>query len=193
MQMNILFLDFDGVINSDAWYEERPFEGMHFDPNAIRRVEKICRLAGAQVVVSSTWRLLANRPNIRMASVEYVRGCLDAYGFCCNIIDVTPPYAEAGSERGHEIQQWLNEQPAVTSFAILDDTEDMVHLSHRFVKTDYQIGITDVDVEKCITLLRTPLSQDKKKPRCPDCGGDLGGEQLGRLEKHEANCPRFPL
>ncbi len=30
-------------------------------------------------------------------------------------------------------------------------------------------------------------------PRCPDCQGDLGGHELGRLEDHAEGCPRFPL
>lgn len=28
---------------------------------------------------------------------------------------------------------------------------------------------------------------------CPDCGGDLGGDHLGRLEDHKPGCPSFPL
>ncbi len=38
-------------------------------------------------------------------------------------------------------------------------------------------------------LLVTSGAQDT----CPDCGGDLGGLYLGRLERHAAGCPRFPL
>jgi NTP pyrophosphatase (non-canonical NTP hydrolase) len=28
---------------------------------------------------------------------------------------------------------------------------------------------------------------------CEECGGDLGGTHVGRLERHESGCPRFPL
>jgi|HubBroStandDraft_1064217.scaffolds.fasta_scaffold110988_2 bifunctional enzyme CysN/CysC len=30
-------------------------------------------------------------------------------------------------------------------------------------------------------------------PRCESCGGDLGGDGVGRLEDHEPGCPYFPL
>jgi hypothetical protein len=30
-------------------------------------------------------------------------------------------------------------------------------------------------------------------PKCRECGGDLGGRYLGRLESHKADCPLFPL
>lgn len=28
---------------------------------------------------------------------------------------------------------------------------------------------------------------------CPECGGDLGGAGVGRLEEHRTGCSRFPL
>lgn len=34
---------------------------------------------------------------------------------------------------------------------------------------------------------------EKSRPRCPDCQGDLGGEEIGRIESHDPKCPRFPL
>lgn len=30
-------------------------------------------------------------------------------------------------------------------------------------------------------------------PICDECGGDLGGNYLGRIEDHKRGCPRFPL
>lgn len=34
---------------------------------------------------------------------------------------------------------------------------------------------------------------DRKRPRCPECAGDMGGRAFGRLEDHRPGCPRFPL
>ena len=42
------------------------------------------------------------------------------------------------------------------------------------------------------TIRRLP-TEAELNPRCPECGGDLGGTDLGRLETHKAGCPRFPL
>ena len=30
-------------------------------------------------------------------------------------------------------------------------------------------------------------------PKCPECGGDLGGTQVGRIESHKPGCKHFPL
>ncbi len=30
-------------------------------------------------------------------------------------------------------------------------------------------------------------------PRCDECGGDLGGQEIGRLENHKTGCSGFPL
>jgi hypothetical protein len=50
----------------------------------------------------------------------------------------------------------------------------------------------DVAIEEGI-----PLSVSQKITsshfRCPDCDGDLGGNEIGRLENHSKWCPRFPL
>lgn len=34
---------------------------------------------------------------------------------------------------------------------------------------------------------------DIARGSCPDCGGDLGGDMVGRIESHAPECPRFPL
>jgi len=30
-------------------------------------------------------------------------------------------------------------------------------------------------------------------PKCPHCGGNLGGFYIGRLETHAVGCPNFPI
>jgi hypothetical protein len=34
---------------------------------------------------------------------------------------------------------------------------------------------------------------DEAPPQCEECGGDLGGTAVGRLETHAGTCSRFPL
>lgn len=71
--MKIIFLDIDGVLNSNDWYMYRqckivsgdipsgdvtkkyPF--YEFDPKAIARLNKIIVQTNAKIIVSSTWRL----------------------------------------------------------------------------------------------------------------------------------------
>jgi len=43
----------------------------------------------------------------------------------------------------------------------------------------------------CVEDARIAVAEAQNE--CPDCGGNLGGGHLGRLETHKAGCPRFPL
>jgi len=57
--------------------------------------------------------------------------------------------------RGHEIQQWLDDWSGdkITNFVILDDDDDMEHLSDFLVLTSESKGIQDSDVKSAIEIL----------------------------------------
>lgn len=46
-----------------------------------------------------------------------------------------------------------------------------------------RLGISEYDVSMAVS----------EAGYCPECFGDLGGHDIGRLEEHEPGCPRFPL
>ncbi len=64
--MKVVFLDFDGVLNSHRFMLEsaegsltsgdRPIGVMGLDPKAVAHVNHICGRSGAMIVVSSSWR-----------------------------------------------------------------------------------------------------------------------------------------
>jgi hypothetical protein len=169
MPDKVLFLDWDGVLNSHDWWHRRgPRMGYRpgrdgeddwdTDPVAVRRLNRILDATGAKVVVSSTWRY--NR------TVEQLQDTLKRRGFLGEVIGVTPdlcrvPDSETGlylvKVRGVEIQAWLDENAqAGASIAILDDDADMAHLEHRLVKTTMAKGLLDTHVGKVIDLLSGP-------------------------------------
>ena len=54
--MNVIFLDFDGVLNSvRSCLAFKTFNT--FDPVSVRLVNRLCDLADARIVVSSSWRI----------------------------------------------------------------------------------------------------------------------------------------
>jgi hypothetical protein len=70
-KLKIIFLDIDGVLNSNDWYVRREFEfpdeagktnpfydswGDMFDPIAVENLRKLIERTGAKIVVSSCWR-----------------------------------------------------------------------------------------------------------------------------------------
>lgn len=159
-----IFLDIDGVLNSRSYMEHRrhlPRPTPHsIDALTIPRLNAITDRTGAKIVISSTWRLGWN-PETDPSPVWRLYRILTAHGVTGDIIDVTPSYDDSendgriilGRERGHEIQAWLDANPGVESFAILDDDADMVHLKHRLVQTHFETGLLDEHVERVVVML----------------------------------------
>lgn len=162
--MKVLFLDFDGVLNSWDWmnrgvkyykpdtnfntpvprpsYQVLPvFEETAIDPRAVRRLNRVTEATGAKIVVSSAWR--AER------TPEQLQQILTYFGATGQVISITP---WAGS-RGNDIDAWLKEHPEVTQFAIVDDDADVSPHKHRAVKTEMARGLLDEHCEKLIKLL----------------------------------------
>jgi hypothetical protein len=150
----LLFLDIDGVLNSRRFFVGRyngadpdgmTWEESQIDPAAVAILNRILAETGAECVLSSTWRL--------MHPTFWIEDMLAGRGFTGRIIDATPDLND--KPRGLEIQAWLDaqrEQPP--AFAIVDDDEDMVHLSHRLVRTTFDEGLTEADASRLIAMLR---------------------------------------
>jgi hypothetical protein len=166
--MKVVFLDFDGVLNSEDWYTDRPHPNLMFNPMAIDLVNVIAdRFAGdLAFVISSSWRILGRDPDRdERSSLNYCRGVLDGYRFHGRVFDATPTSGECGRagkplpgpERGHEIQRWLDGHPEVATYVIIDDSDDMVHLTPRLVRTEWKLGITEADVKRVIEMLDVPV------------------------------------
>ncbi len=154
--MKILFLDFDGVLNSTAFFRTRGnrYEPETLDEAAVRRVNAILARTGAKVVVSSTWR--------EGYSIDGLRKILVHHGFAGELVGVTPVLSEVEDgtsirlhvARGQEIQTWLDaQQGSIDTFVILDDMDDMEHLTDRLVLTSFETGLEDEHVEAAVALL----------------------------------------
>lgn len=157
--MKLVFLDFDGVLNSHQWFNHLHNKTKDdklvlvetddmLDPDAVERVNKLVEKTGAKVVISSSWRILH--------SLESLNTILKKFGARFEAIDVTLRLHE---ERGIEIQTYLDSVEskgfAVEAFVILDDDSDMAHLRNtkHFVKTTFKDGFTDWHLEEAIKVL----------------------------------------
>lgn len=129
----IIFLDIDGVLNHESTTERiQGYRGL--DPELVERGVKLIADVGAEVVLSSTWRLF---PHLRRAVDEVIP-----------FIDVTPEIPNGS--RGAEIHQWLTTNGgAAGSFrdphrlhVVLDDDRDMVS-GLVCVFTDPRVGLTE--------------------------------------------------
>lgn len=142
--MKIVFLDFDGVLNSLSFCRAFPQRGLiGLDEVAVQRVRKICFRTGAKIVVSSSWRIIH--------ALEDLQYRLGALGLPMDwVIGVTPKHLKS---RGHEIQTWLDEHPEVTNFVILDDDSDMAHLMDRLIQTTFEDGLLEKHVKLAVEML----------------------------------------
>ena len=155
--MKVIFLDIDGVLNSDKSTEDNYETHGHYHsmiPHEmhVKWLNYITNKTDASIVISSTWRMGCS--NIRVLS-----HLLYLCGVTGDVIGLTPKLNN--QERGNEIQSFLdnysnssiqNKFP-ITNFVILDDDSDMSHLKTHLVLCDELIGLTKSDAEKAIKIL----------------------------------------
>lgn len=144
--MNIVFLDFDGVLNNVA----SAAMGVHLVPEKIILVRRLCEETDAEIVVSSTWKKLYNRATLQHFLWRTGLGEID-------IIDVTP---DTGRTRGDEIKAWLDNHPKTENYVILDDDNDMLQeqLPH-FIRVPNDTGLTWREFDQAIKILRGKLEE----------------------------------
>jgi len=130
--MKVIFLDVDGVLNSEYWYKKNHEKHPELcrvdtaiDPRYVRNLRKIVKRTGAKIVLSATCRGV-----VRKDKTHYLHKILKKYGL--EIYDYT---LRLSGERGYEIQDWLDKHKDVTNIVILDDDSDMLHLSKYLVQT----------------------------------------------------------
>lgn len=144
-QKKVIFLDIDGVLNSEAYYRNKTAGAI--DPECMRRLNNIIKETKAKIVISSSWKL----------SMSSVYAEFKDAGFNGEIIDATPNYIfdewRQDKSRGAEIEEWLSKNK-VDKYIIIDDRGDFTEEQRQFfIQTDCAIGLTDDDAELAINIL----------------------------------------
>lgn len=140
--MKVLFLDFDGVLNSEASFRMEKRRKTLDTANtlsvvACSNLQYILEQdSSIRIVISSTWRL--------MHTMVELQNILNAYGVeAARIIGKTP--AVMSRDRAHEINLWLGDNPNVTKFVVLDDDSDVKALNvipnSLVIQTDFEDGL----------------------------------------------------
>lgn len=161
-----MFLDIDGVLNTERQHDRcvnegiAPVDGFGYalDPEAVANLKRIVEQTGADIVISSSWKVSGLDAMQRLWARRDLPG---------KVIDITPRI-ESGvmllsvdfdmdipAVKGSEIKEWLSTNGRdVTHYAILDDYPDMLPEQHsHFVQTDPIIGITEEDANEIIRIL----------------------------------------
>lgn len=143
----IIFLDIDGVLNCQVFYEKNKqnvkaqylkaeFYKSQLCPERIGWLNQLCIDTGAVVVISSSWR--------KGKTVDQLQEILNNSGATFTVKSKTP---YTGYERGTEIKKWLQDNLThyydFDKYVIIDDDSDMLlNQAQHFFKTDAYSGLT---------------------------------------------------
>ena len=134
--MNVVFLDYDGVVNTPMWDEEGKHCRFNFPEDnkvnnfqSVQWVSEFCEQYGYGIVVSSTWRFDDN----------YIE-CLVNGGLRSGIEIVGKTPIIKDGTRGDEIEAYLMGHPEVEFFLIFDDENDVELYDDHLVLCDTDRG-----------------------------------------------------
>lgn len=155
--MKIIFLDFDGVLNSVEYDRVRDRTvNTNIDESRLPLLKQIVDATQAKIVLSTSWRRHWNKNAGDCDGVGlWINAVFEKYGL--EIYGKTPQL-HFGAGRKAEVLSWLEFPPeAVDDFVILDDYAlGWEELGAHLVKTSPYIGrgLEIEHVEKAIKILR---------------------------------------
>lgn len=160
-----LFLDFDGVLNTEFYQDLLISKGGHwrdehgplFDPQAVEQLKRIIDATHADIVIESSWKDLGPEAMQDMWAARHLPG---------RVIDITPSVVSASwslddngldtrQSKGIEIDFWLFENATRDARYVIIDDEYVIldsQLPH-FILTNPFDGITDLLADRAVALL----------------------------------------
>lgn len=148
----ILFIDFDGVLNTEHYqgllqYQGKPWQdeyGAFFDPKAVKQLKRIIDATDADIVVESSWKYLGLDAMKELWEVRNLPG---------TIIDITPSLL--GKNKGVEIASWLSKyaKQDIRYVIIYDEYVILDSQLPHFILTNPYEGITEEQANRAISML----------------------------------------
>ncbi len=161
---NVVFLDIDGVLNSNFWFENNERElsnGTLIDNEKVKLLSSLIKTTNAKIILHSGWRFWfdAELKPLRVEAEKFV-DMLSAEGL--RLDGVTPDLTteeiretkKFSLVKAAEILLWLAENNEVKNWVVLDDL--YLHneeVDKRQIKTDPTVGLTLEDVKKAERIL----------------------------------------
>lgn len=171
--MKVIFLDIDGVLNSDAWYHYTralakqnkrhvyqdnetynitvSYLHSQIDDRAVLNLNYLIEHTGAKIVLSSSWKS-TDKDDMRklVKALKYKGLQFDDF------LDITP-FTESRN-RGLEIKMWLDanvKQYNIESYCIFDDDifDILPEQYDNFIHVDRHLGLTYIDTNKAFDIL----------------------------------------
>lgn len=165
----IIFLDFDGVLNTEYHQRQLQFEGKiwqdrhgaSFDPEAVKQLQTIVEMTHADIVIASSWKYLGLEAMQEMWQDRQLPG---------RVIDITPSVVSdslllsADLEqtspaalhcKGAEIASWFNDNGMKNASYVIIDDEYVIMESQlpHFILTNPYDGLTEELAMRAINIL----------------------------------------
>lgn len=177
--LNILFLDIDGVLNYASQtpansYGGRFINGEEIEPKLVKKFNKVFEeIPNLKIVISSSWRGNMKRLvwALKFAGFLYVENIIGRTPRAIAVtkkrckgetIDLPTPYTLLYERRGQQILKWFLDNPGISkrmnTFIIIDDEKYDISgkmgfnfLDQYFIQTNSNIGLSNTDIQSIIS------------------------------------------
>ncbi len=140
--MNIVFLDYDGVVNTKLWDKTGetcrlnfPEDGTVNNYQSVQWVSEFCQRYKYSIVVTSTWSIYENYAE-----------CLICGGLRSGIEIIGKTNSDL--PRDEAITEFLKSHTEIKKYLIFDDMSDFGVHNFHLVKCDARIGFTEREYKK---------------------------------------------
>jgi hypothetical protein len=157
--MKVIFLDIDGVLNSEKFLKNN--HGEAIDRINVSILKNVIDKTGAVVVMSSAWRLWFDDNMMpREGYSQNLHDILSEFGI--KLFGKTPDFSTDeirinktfSHVKAKEIIAWLNENQSVDKYAVIDDLDlRNEEVNAHLVRTNGQVGITEKDAMRVIDII----------------------------------------
>ena len=165
----IIFLDFDGVLNTEYYQNLLCYQGLAyqdeygalFDPETTKQLKRIIDATSAKIVIESSWKFLGLEAMQEMWSIRQLPGQViditsssasDQWLLTANLDDIDPAMEHC---KGIEIASWLTDNAGSDANYVIIDDEYVILDSQltSFILTNPYDGITEELADKAISIL----------------------------------------
>lgn len=167
---NVLFLDFDGVLNTEKYQAELRAAGKSgwddfgqlFDPEAVENLKMVLdAVPDVLLVINSSWKLEGLNCMKALWKARELPGSIHSV-----TLDYVPDLLSIDLDnydniallagKGNEVKQWLSKNaPEGCAYVIFDDVPDFLpEQEEHLIRVNPIIGITMEDAINAIKLLR---------------------------------------
>ena len=168
----VIFLDIDGVLNSNFWNHTHQFDisdGTLIDRDNIKMLAELVRRTGAEIILHSGWKYwFDDGLNPLRSESEKLQTLLLEEGL--RISSVTPDHATEEIKRAKkfslvkadEILAYVKAHQDVEEWVVIDDLDlHNAEVERHQLRTDAQVGLTAEDIT-VIEKLLSHISDESK-------------------------------